>query len=113
MPPAELLQDRSEPGVVFERLGNERAALKMISYTSLKHEAAAWELTPADFKTDIASSTESDDLPGGSDAGLFLHEVIERLDFETLTRAGNLAAWRETRACGAAVSRDHAAQSGA
>ncbi len=94
MPPGELLEDRSEPAIVFDRLGNERAALKMSSYTSLKHEVAAWELTPSDFKTDLASVMESDDLPGGSAAGLFLHEVIERLDFATLTAAGNLAAWR-------------------
>ena len=79
-PPPALLEDRSEPGIVFDRLGSERAAFRMSSYTSLKHDAAAWELTPADFKTDRAPVIESDDLPGGSAAGLFLHEVIERLD---------------------------------
>jgi exodeoxyribonuclease V beta subunit len=94
IPPAELLEERSEPGIVFERLGNERAGLRMSSYTSLKHAAAAWELTPGDFKTDLAPAMESDDLPGGSAAGLFLHEVIERLDFATLATAANLAAWQ-------------------
>jgi exodeoxyribonuclease V beta subunit len=94
MPPAESLEDRSEPGVIFERLVNQRAAFRMSSYTSLKRDATAWELTPADFQTDLPPSMESDDLPGGSDTGLFLHEVIERLDFATLASAGNLAAWR-------------------
>jgi exodeoxyribonuclease V beta subunit len=94
MPPAELLADRSAPEVAFDRLRSARAAFRMSSYTSLKHDAAAWELTPADFKTDYVPVMESDDLPGGSDVGLFLHETIEQLDFETLITAGSLAAWR-------------------
>jgi exodeoxyribonuclease V beta subunit len=95
IPPVELLVDRAEPESVFSRLASERAALRMSSYTSLKHETAAWELEPSDFKIDLPPMTESDDLPGGSDAGLYLHEVIERLDFATLTTAGSLAAWRQ------------------
>ncbi len=95
MPPAELLADRSEPESVFNRLATARAALRMRSYTSLKHESGAWELAPPDFKTDLATTFESEDLPGGSSVGLFLHEVIERLDFEALTAAGSLASWRQ------------------
>jgi len=94
MPPPELLADRSIPEVAFDRLGGERAPFKMNSYTSLKHDAAAWELLSEDFKTDLAPAMESDDLPGGSDVGLFLHEAIERLNFETLAGAGNLKSWR-------------------
>jgi exodeoxyribonuclease V beta subunit len=94
LPAAELLENRSEPGIVFERLRNERAAFRMSSYTSLTNDTGAWDLTPEDFKTDLVPATESEDLPGGSSAGLFLHEVIERLDFATLTVAGNLSVWR-------------------
>jgi exodeoxyribonuclease V beta subunit len=93
-PPAELLADRSEPESVFNRLATERGALRMRSYTSLKHESAAWELTPPDFKTDLATTLESEDLPGGSSVGLFLHEVIERVDFDALKAAGDVAQWR-------------------
>jgi exodeoxyribonuclease V beta subunit len=98
LPPAELLVDRSEPGIVFERLVNQHAPLRMNSYTSLKRDATAWELTPTDFKMDLSPSIESDDLPGGSDTGLYLHEVIERLDFATLSTAGNLVTWRRLEA---------------
>ena len=95
IPPSELLVDHSAPEIFFDRLGRKRAPLRMRSYTSLKHESAAWELTPPDFKTDLATVLESADLPGGSSVGLFLHEVIERLDFATLKAPGNLAAWRQ------------------
>jgi exodeoxyribonuclease V beta subunit len=66
----------------------------MDSYTSLKNATAPWDLTPADFKTDLPPSIESDDLPGGSDVGIFLHEVIEQLDFAPLTTPIDLDSWR-------------------
>jgi exodeoxyribonuclease V beta subunit len=96
MPPAELLEDRSGSEIVFDRLLSERAAFKMSSYTSLKHDATnPWETTQDDFKADLVAVTESEDLPGSSEAGLFLHDVIERLDFATLAAAGNLATWQQ------------------
>lgn len=98
LPPVELLADNSEPESAFSRLANERAALRMRSYTSLKHESGAWALTPPDFKTDLATTLDAEDLPGGSSVGLFLHEVIERVDFAALTAAGSLAAWRQIAA---------------
>lgn len=94
VPPAELLEDRGEPERTFELLVRAHPPLRMNSYTSLKRESADWELMPADFKTDLAPAIESDDLPGDSNTGLFLHEVIERLDFESLAIAGGLDAWR-------------------
>ncbi len=94
MPPPELLADRSTPEIVFDRLITEHAPFRMSSYTSLKRANAAWDIAPEDFKVDIAPEVESDDLPGGSDVGLFLHEVIERLDFDSFTTADNLESWR-------------------
>ncbi len=86
------------PEILFDRLGSERAGLKMTSYTSLKHDAAAWGTTPADFKADLAPVIETEDLPGSSAAGLFLHETIERLDFATLAADRTLVEWRRIEA---------------
>jgi exodeoxyribonuclease V beta subunit len=93
-PPPELLVDNSAPEQVFDRLRFRHAAFRTDSYTSLKNDAAPWDLTPADFKTDLPPLIESDDLPGGSDVGIFLHEVIEQLDFASLTTPIDLDSWR-------------------
>ena len=93
-PPPELLIGKSAPEQVFDRLRFRHAAFRTDSYTSLKHDAAPWDLTPADFKTDLPPSIESDDLPGGSDVGIFMHEVIEQLDLASLTAPIDLDSWR-------------------
>lgn len=36
-----------------------------------------------------------DDLPGGAAVGIFLHEIIEKLDFTTSQRSPTLEVWRE------------------
>jgi exodeoxyribonuclease V beta subunit len=94
-PPDTLLIDQSDPESVFDRLRKRHVPFRMSSYTSLKSALTSWDLTPADFKTDIAPTVESDDLPGGSDVGIFLHEVIERLDVELLNSAESLQSWRK------------------
>ncbi|HEY1851317.1 MAG TPA: UvrD-helicase domain-containing protein [Candidatus Binataceae bacterium] len=94
-PPDALLIDKSDPESVFDRLRKKHDPFRMSSYTSLKSDLASWELTPADFKSDIPPTLESDDLPGGSDVGIFLHEVIERLDVGSLNSAENLESWRK------------------
>lgn len=93
-PPPELLVDKSVPEQFFDRLRRRHAAFRTDSYTSLKGDAAPRDLTTADFKTDLPPSLESDDLPGGSDVGIFLHEVIEQLDFAPLTAPIDLDSWR-------------------
>jgi exodeoxyribonuclease V beta subunit len=93
-PPPELLIDKSAPEQVFDRLRHRHAPFRTDSYTSLKNDTAPWDLTPADFKTDLPPLIESDDLPGGSDVGIFLHEVIEQLDFASLVTPIDLDSWR-------------------
>jgi exodeoxyribonuclease V beta subunit len=97
-PPDALLIDKPDPEPTFDRLRKRHGPFRMSSYTSLKSDLASWDLTPADFKTDIPPTVESDDLPGGSDVGIFLHEVIERLDFGSLNSAENLQSWRKLEA---------------
>ncbi len=94
-PPPHLLFDQSYPDAPFARLREDRAAFQIRSYTSLRNDPAPSELAPADFKTDAPPLIESDDLPGGSDIGIFLHEVIERLDFTSLKAAPDLQSWRQ------------------
>jgi exodeoxyribonuclease V beta subunit len=99
-PPPDLLIDKSDPELLFDRLRNEHAAFRMWSYTSLKNDSRPWDLTHADFKSDILPLVESADLPGGSDVGIFLHEVIERLDFASLIAAADLETWRQLDSVG-------------
>jgi len=92
---SDLLIDKRDSELLFQRLRADHAAFQMQSYTSLKNDSRSWDLAPADFKIDIPPQLESDDLPGGSDVGIFLHEVIERLDFASLVAADNLETWRQ------------------
>jgi ATP-dependent exoDNAse (exonuclease V) beta subunit len=81
-----------------------RGGLAMWSYTRLAHDVAvarsagpsAIEIQRAELDADDdATSLEevaAGELPPGSDAGLFLHDVLEQVDLATL-RGRDLAAW--------------------
>jgi exodeoxyribonuclease V beta subunit len=69
------------------------------SYTSLESRRLARE-HPADpdveeFKYDLEPAVEGADLRGGRRVGIFLHEVIEKLELETFDLARDLAGWRQ------------------
>jgi exodeoxyribonuclease V beta subunit len=71
-------------------LGTKHRGLITESYTSL--QAAE----PDDFKTSVdAIDARADnlDLPGGRHVGIFLHEAIEKLDFNSFGDAPNLKSW--------------------
>jgi exodeoxyribonuclease V beta subunit len=97
-PPAGLLTVDPSLDRALWALGDKRRALEVLSYTALDRiAAAASAIDIEDFKTDpaseIAGPAEDDQLRGGRNVGLFLHEAIERADFETLRDATNRAAW--------------------
>ncbi|HXZ87967.1 MAG TPA: UvrD-helicase domain-containing protein [Candidatus Binataceae bacterium] len=97
-PPPELLNDDSEPETAFARARRNHAALSMNSYTSLKHaeRAAAWSIAPEDFKTDLEAEAPATDLPGGSQVGIFLHDVIERLlELDTFGEDPKFESWQD------------------
>jgi exodeoxyribonuclease V beta subunit len=74
----------------FTDLGAKHRGLIVESYTSL--QAAE----PDDFKTSvdaIDARADSIDLPGGRHVGIFLHEAIEKLDFESFGDAPDLQFW--------------------
>ena len=97
-PPANLLTDPIAAKLESEvaRLAHAAAALSTLSYTSL-HRRAALELEPRDFKNDLELAAETVEIAseprGGAAAGIFLHEVIEKLDLKILATARDLAAW--------------------
>jgi exodeoxyribonuclease V beta subunit len=101
-PPAALLDDGhdSEPEETFRALAARHAALEVRSYTSLQQSArtAADDVEPPAFKTDLdapGTADEPADLAGGPAVGIFLHEVIERLDLGALAQARDLESWRD------------------
>ena len=87
------LESTSRPVVhesEFTDLGAKHRVLIIESYTSL--QAAE----PDDFKTSvdaIDARTDNVDLPGGRHVGLFLHEAIEELNFESFGDAPDLQSW--------------------
>jgi exodeoxyribonuclease V beta subunit len=102
-PPASLLSD---PGVAkleseIASLARASAALSTLSYTSLHRRTAAAaeaaEIDPTEYKSDLEPAADVAEITseprGGAAAGIFLHEVIEKLDLKTLAAAGDPAIW--------------------
>ncbi|MGO9453956.1 MAG: UvrD-helicase domain-containing protein [Candidatus Binataceae bacterium] len=100
--PAEaLLDDRKDSETMnsLAALGVRHAPLAIHSYTSLRRHADEREtIEQAIFKYDLdaeaAEVSERQDLAGGRTVGIFLHEVIERIDLAELAGAQNLEAWK-------------------
>jgi len=105
-------------------LAPERAGLGMLSYTRLSRdlEAAAIEpgelpvaIDPAEFDATRGDVTEDvvtlapDELPGGADAGSYLHALFEHADLATLRAAATADAWRTDETV-AALLVEHARQ---
>lgn len=96
-PPASLLADLSAAKLESEltTLARRCAPLSTVSYTSLHRRAV--ELDPSEYKSDLEPATEVAEIAsepgGGAAAGIFLHEVIEKLDLEALAAARDLTTW--------------------
>jgi len=101
VPPENLLRDEDAAlESELRQIRRRRAPLLVRSYTSLQKfrpNADPFGLEPEDFKSDdddASQAAEAADLPGGRSVGIFLHEVIEKLDFATLDASPALAAWK-------------------
>ena len=95
-PPASLLANAGDREIDEELLALARksAPLSTLSYTSLNRRAAVDFDEPAEFKRDFEQQVEISSEPGGgASAGIFLHEVIEKLDLKTLAATVDLAHW--------------------
>ncbi|MGA7869577.1 MAG: UvrD-helicase domain-containing protein [Candidatus Binatus sp.] len=93
--------------IEFDALRMRHRGLTIESYTSL--QAAA----PIEFKTSvdaIEARADNIDLPGGRHVGIFLHEAIEKLDFESFGDSPDLESWMardEVRELFAGAMRQH------
>lgn len=97
-PPEKLLDSGGdgESRGRFLAIAEHHRALTIQSYTSLHRRAdtSAPNIPVEEFKTDLASVDEGGDLPGGRNVGVFLHEVIEKLDLESFRDAHDLDSWK-------------------
>ncbi len=80
----------------FVALAARHRALTIESYTSLHAlaGAAAPNIPVEEFKTDLTATGEGADLPGGRNVGVFLHEIIEKVDMESFRDAPDLNSWK-------------------
>jgi exodeoxyribonuclease V beta subunit len=96
-PPDELLRDDRDSVLEreFAQLRERHAPLITHSYTSLGSRPEPHrDIEPEEFKYDVDTSAETADLRGGRRVGIFLHEVIEKVDSKSFRETPELAAWR-------------------
>jgi len=87
----------------LERLRIRSRPMVTRSYTSLESGVARGveaDIDTQEFKSDVEAVIEDTDLKGGRRVGVFLHEAIEKLDFGSLSKAGNLTSWRQDEGVG-------------
>lgn len=88
-PPPELLAPHDN-APLFDELRRRHRGLVVTSYSRLKSLRGGYrppiEQPPADADESL--------LPGGSAVGVFLHDVLEQVNFETLRPPPPLEAWR-------------------
>ena len=98
-PPAALLDQSRDrvPTDLINSLRRKHRGFRIESYTSLeRNEAGIRELEVEDFKRDaeVDAALRAEDLPGSANVGVFLHEVIEQLDFSSFDKNPIFEDWR-------------------
>jgi exodeoxyribonuclease V beta subunit len=99
---------RPAPGLIlpddtsraFSQLEQNHAGFVITSYSRMKSLRGGYS-APIDTGADLtdepegaeALETAREALPGGSAAGIFLHEVLEAIDFETLNQSEDFETW--------------------
>ncbi len=98
-PPQRLMNllEEVRPQRLFEDLRVRSRPMQTRSYTSLEGQrrASTIDIEVEEFKYDLEVQTDLADLKGGRRVGIFLHEVIEKLDLESFQMARDLGSWRE------------------
>ncbi|MGH7814248.1 MAG: UvrD-helicase domain-containing protein [Candidatus Binataceae bacterium] len=90
-PPPELLSDAPAADArILDAARARHAPLAIRSYTSIGSEHGGFE--PEDFKIDPEPEAARD-IPGGREVGIFLHEAIEKLDWQTIAQAADRDSW--------------------
>ncbi len=106
-PPPMLLDDSHDGDAQqsFFGLRERHAPLRVMSYSSMQSERQAArereslirsDPDPEDFKITFDAAEprpDSTDLAGGRNVGVFLHEVIEKLDLDSFNRSPDFKSW--------------------
>ena len=87
-PPAEMLQVQDN-APVFDALRDRHRGFVVTSYSRLKTFQGGYR-APLEEPADILEPS----LPGGSATGIFLHDVLENVDFRALRLDPSLETWR-------------------
>jgi exodeoxyribonuclease V beta subunit len=97
-PPERSLATGDAPGAPrFDALRQSHAAFALHSYTTLTRRDESIGVEPEDFKSDFGGGADVEpDLPGGRNVGLFLHELIEKLDMDALAGARDVNDWQSS-----------------
>jgi len=97
-PPALMNDDSGRAGESeFSKLRRRHAPLAMRSYTSLRgvEETERWDIPVEEFKSDLEMPGDDQDLAGGREVGIFLHEVIEKVAMGSFAESSKLDSWRK------------------
>ncbi len=82
------------PAPDLARLAAERHGPTITSYSRIKHAEGGYRPpTEIHDETTEAPALADDDLPGGARAGIFVHDLLERVPLETLKEGGDFEAW--------------------
>lgn len=76
----------------LDRLKAEHRALMVTSYTALKKLEGEYE-PPVELAAVVRDPANPPLLPGGKLMGIFLHDILENLDLDTLEGATNAERW--------------------
>jgi len=105
-PPAEP-PESPEAEAPWRAIRRQRGGVVVTSYSRLKH-AAARESDRDDARGDEHSTVIAlgpEELPAGAATGLFLHEVLEHVPFETSRAHGDASAWAASDAVAPVLAR--------
>ncbi|HVV50144.1 MAG TPA: UvrD-helicase domain-containing protein [Polyangia bacterium] len=83
------------PGPELGRLAAERPGPRVTSYSRIKHAEGGYR-PPTEIHDEAPDPAPlgDDELPGGARAGIFVHDLLERIPLETLRETADFEAWR-------------------
>ncbi len=100
-PPGPMIRSAEEGRAArfFQDLRARSRSLQTRSYTSLEsrrvERSGTRDIELEEFKYDLDAPAEVADLKGGRRVGIFLHEVIEKLDLTSFDESRDVGSWRQ------------------
>ncbi len=93
--PAPVPAVPAPPAAELARLARERLGPTYTSYSRIKQDEGGYR-PPTEMRDDPEATLTplgEDDLPGGARAGIFVHDLLERVPLETLRETPELEPW--------------------